>query len=125
MDRDMIGVHTPSGSVISPTLISPERYKWLHAAYSQRARPEAVNHDLLKHLARYRPRAKSLNPKGRKLKLVNHWATMPTLQQELERTFLAGKELFGSPLNCTMSGGISYCSAFPEDEIFGAITDSF
>ena len=24
-----------------------------------------------------------------------------------------------------MSGGISYCSAFPEDEIFGAITDSF
>ena len=24
-----------------------------------------------------------------------------------------------------MSGGISYCSAFQEDEIFGAITDSF
>ena len=24
-----------------------------------------------------------------------------------------------------MSGGISYCSAFPEDEIFGATTDSF
>ena len=24
-----------------------------------------------------------------------------------------------------MSGGISYCSAFPEVEIFGAITDSF
>jgi hypothetical protein len=24
-----------------------------------------------------------------------------------------------------MSDGISYCSAFPEDEIFGAITDSF
>ena len=24
-----------------------------------------------------------------------------------------------------MSGGISYCSAFPEDDMFGAITDSF
>ncbi len=24
-----------------------------------------------------------------------------------------------------MSGGISYCFAFPEDEIFGATTDSF
>jgi hypothetical protein len=24
-----------------------------------------------------------------------------------------------------MSDGISYCSAFPEDEIFGVITDSF
>ena len=43
----------------------------------------------------------------------------------LERTFLSDTELFGSPLNCSMSGGISYCSAFPEDEIFGAITDSF
>ncbi len=43
----------------------------------------------------------------------------------LERTFLTSTELFGSPLNCSMSGGISYCSAFPEHEIFGAITDSF
>ena len=50
---------------------------------------------------------------------------MPTLQHALERTFLADKELFESPLNCSMSGGISYCSAFPEDDIFGAITDSF
>jgi hypothetical protein len=49
---------------------------------------------------------------------------MPTLQQALERTVLADKEVFGSPLNCFMSSGISYCSAFPEDEIFGSITDS-
>jgi hypothetical protein len=34
-------------------------------------------------------------------------------------------ELFGSPLNCSMSSGISYYSAFPEDEFFGATTDSF
>jgi len=50
---------------------------------------------------------------------------MPTLQKALERTFLSDKELFGSPLNCSMSGGISYCYAFPEDEIFGGTTDSF
>ena len=62
LGRDMIGVHTPFGSIISPTLLSPEQYKWLHAAHSQRARPEVFNHDLLKLLARYHPRAKSLNP---------------------------------------------------------------
>ena len=50
---------------------------------------------------------------------------MSTLQHALERTFLSYRELFGRPLNCYMSGGISYCSAFPEDEIFGATTDSF
>jgi hypothetical protein len=121
----MIGVHTPSGSIISPTLISPERYKCLHAAHSQRAQPKAFTQDLLKLLARYHPRDKSLNPQGRKLKLVNHWATMPTLLKALKRTFLSDRELFGIPLNCSMSGGISNCSAFPEDEIFGAATDSF
>ncbi len=47
----MIGVHTPTGSIISPTLISPERYNWLYAAHSQRAHPEAFTHDLLKILA--------------------------------------------------------------------------
>ena len=125
MGRDMTGVHTPSGTLISPTLISPERYKWLHRAHSQRARPEAFTQELLKLLAQYHPRAKSLNPRGHKLKLANHWATMPTLQHALERTFLSDKEVFGSPLYCSMSGGISYCSAFPEDEIFGAITYSF
>ena len=55
MDRDMIGVHTPLGTVISPTLISSERYKWIHMAHSQRARLEAFTHDLLELLARYHP----------------------------------------------------------------------
>ncbi len=50
---------------------------------------------------------------------------MPTLQLALERTFLFDREMFRSPLKCSMSGGISYCSAFPEDKIFGAPTDSF
>ena len=70
--RDMIGVHTPSVTIISPTLISPERYKWLHAANSQRAQLEAFTQDLLKLLARYHMRAKSLNPHGGKLRFANH-----------------------------------------------------
>jgi len=78
-----------------------------------------------KFLARYDPRARSLNPLGRKFKLANHWATPPTLQQALERTFITKTEIFGSPHNCSMSSSISYCSVFPEDETFGAITDSF
>jgi hypothetical protein len=66
-----------------------------------------------------------MSPQGHKLKLANHWATMPTLQRVLERAFLSEKELFASPLNCSMSGVISYCSAYLEDDIFGSITDSF
>ena len=66
-----------------------------------------------------------MNPQGRKLKLANHWATPPTLQQALERTFLTTTELFGSPLSCSNTRGISYCSAFPAEEAVGAITDAF
>ena len=50
---------------------------------------------------------------------------MRTLQLALERTFLSDRDLFASPLKCSMSGGISYCYAFPEDEIFGASTDAY
>ena len=35
------------------------------------------------------------------------------------------KELFGSPLNNSMPNGITYCSAFSEDLVFGAIIKSF
>jgi hypothetical protein len=66
-----------------------------------------------------------VNPQGRKLKLANHRATPPTLQRALKRTFLTTTELFGSPLNCSMIGGISYGTAFPADEAFVAITDAF
>ena len=50
---------------------------------------------------------------------------MSLLQQALECTFLTKTELFGSPLKCSMTSGITYCSAFPEVEISGAISDSF
>jgi hypothetical protein len=91
----------------------------------QRAQQETFTQKLLKLLARYHPRAKSLNSQGRKLKLATHCATPPTLQHALERTFLSDTELFGGPLNYSMSGGISHRSAFPEDEVFGAIACSF
>ena len=123
--RDMIGLHTPSGRVISPTLISPERYKWLHAAHSQKGTTGDFTQDLLQLLARYNPRAKSLNPQGRKLKLANHWAIPPSLRVAMEKTFLTTTELFGSPLNCSMTEGITYCSAFKGDANFGAIINSF
>jgi hypothetical protein len=94
-------------------------------AHSQRARTEAFTQNLLKLLARYHPRAKSLNPQGRTLELANQWAAPPTLEHDVERTFLTNSKLFGSTLNCFMSGVISYCSAYPEDYIFGTITESF
>ncbi len=43
----------------------------------------------------------------------------------MESTFRTTTELFGSPLNCSMSEGITYCSAFPEDAEFGAVINSF
>jgi len=43
----------------------------------------------------------------------------------MEQTFLTTTELFGSPLNCLMTEGMRYCSAFQSDVNFGAILDSF
>ncbi len=63
-------------------------------------------------VSRYHTKAKILNPKGRKLKLAKHWAILPRLCQAIESTFLIITELLGSPLNYSMSCGITYCSAF-------------
>ncbi len=76
-------------------------------------------------MSRYHPRAKSLNPKGRSLKLANHWAIPRLLSHAIESTFLTTAEFFGSPLIYSMSDGITYCSAFPEDTVFGAILNFF
>ncbi len=76
-------------------------------------------------MSRYHLEAKTLNPQGRALKLAIHWAISPRLRKAIESTFLTTTELFGSPLKCSMSYGVTYCSAFPEDAIFGAIINSF
>jgi hypothetical protein len=59
-------------------------------------------------MSRYHPRAKSLNPQGRSLKLANHWAIPILHRKAMETTFLTTPELFGSTLNCFMSGNITY-----------------
>ena len=64
-------------------------------------------------MSRYHPKAKTINPQGRSLKLTNLWAIPPRLRQAIESTFLTAPELFGSPFNCSMSDGITYYSAFP------------
>ncbi len=58
-------------------------------------------------MSRYHPKAKPLNPLGRSLKLANHWAIPPGLRHAIESTFLTTTELFGSPLNYSMSDGIT------------------
>ena len=121
----MIGVHIHVGAAISPTLLSPERYTRLHATHSRLHNATDFTQDLLRLMSFYHPRAKTLNPQGRSLKLANHWVVPAPLQQAIKPMFLSTSELFGSPLNCSMLDGITYCSAFPEDTIFGAITDSF
>jgi len=82
-------------------------------------------HDLLELMSRYHPKAKTLEPQGRTLKLANHWAIPHRLCQAIETTFLKTTKLFGKTLNCSMSDGIAYCSAFPEDAVFGASINSF
>jgi hypothetical protein len=52
-------------------------------------------------------------------------AIPPTLRIALEQTFHTTTELFGSPLNCPMTEGMTYCSTFPDDTNFGANIYSF
>ena len=70
----MIGIHNHIGAAISPTLLSPERYKWLHETHSRLHNNTDFTHDLMRHMSRHHPRAKSLNPQCRLLKLANHSA---------------------------------------------------
>jgi hypothetical protein len=76
----MIGIHNPSGAATSPTLISPQRYAWLHAAHAHLNKGINFLHDLRSIMLRYHPRAATLNPQGRKYKTANQWATPPALQ---------------------------------------------
>jgi len=43
----------------------------------------------------------------------------------IQQTFLSSNKLYASPLNCSMMEGISYCTPFPEDYVFGAIHNSY
>ena len=71
LGTDMIGVHYPSGAATSPTLISPQRYGWLHAAHSRLNQDTDFLQDLQSLMLRYHPRASTVNPQGRKYKPAN------------------------------------------------------
>ncbi len=77
--KNMIGVHNHTGAAIPPTLLSPERYKWLYEAHTRLDNRTDFTQDLLGLMSRYPPRAKTINPQSRTLKLVNHWAIPPNL----------------------------------------------
>ena len=71
------------------------------------------------------PRAKSLNPRDRTLLIVDHGAIPSPPRQAIESTFLTTTELSNNPFDCSMTGKITYCSTFPEDNGFGVILNSF
>ena len=68
----MIGSHNHNGAAISPMILSPERYKWLHDTHSRLHNHTDFNHDLLRLMSRYHPKLKTFNPQGRSLKLTNY-----------------------------------------------------
>jgi len=87
LETDMIGVHNSNGAATSPTLISPQRYAWLHAAHTRLNQGTDFLKDLQSLMLRYHPRAGTINPQGRKYKPASQWATPPTLQRAIQLTF--------------------------------------
>ena len=90
-----------------PTLISPQRYAWLHATHSRLNLGTEFLQDLQSLMLRYHPQAETLNPQGRKYKPANQWATPPTLQRAIQLAFHSRAEIFASPLNCSMEPDIT------------------
>jgi len=109
----MIGLHTQSGAAISPTLIFPERYAWLHIIHHRLAPTSDFIQDLGRLMTIYHPQTKLLNPPSMRINAANQYATPPNLQTLIQRAFLTSNELLFSPLNCSMEGNIAYCTAFP------------
>ena len=92
----MIGVHNTTGAATSPTLISPQRYAWLHAAHSRQNQGTDFLQDFQSPMLKYHPRAGTVHPQGRKYKPANQWATPPELQRAIELTFRSKSEIFAS-----------------------------
>ena len=47
------------------------------------------------------------------------------MHKAIQQTFLSISELFTNPLNCSMVEGITYCTSFSENYVFGAIHNSY
>ena len=97
-----ISLHSPDGRLLSPKLLTPERYTWLYNQF--RTHSNTPDEQFLPSLAsllhRYHPRSETLNPQGRKLNLCNHWALPTPLMTAIHDTFTSSTELYASPLNC-------------------------
>ena len=98
----MIGVHNSNGVAISPTFISLQRYKWLYAAHVRLNHGTDFFQDLKSLMLRYQPRTETINPQGKRYKIANQWATLPTLQLAIQLTFQTRAEIFANPLNCSI-----------------------
>ena len=122
----LVGAHFPSGATASPTLISRERFDWLHRQHAIHTDQRDFLTDFVSLMARYHPRSKALNPQGRSFCTSNQWALPYALHRAIHSCFRTTCELFASPLNCSMLVDMdTYASAFPEDTQFGALHDAF
>ena len=121
----MITLHYPDGRIVSPTLLSPARYTWLHRQFCIHSTkpPEQFLPAPTSLLERYHPRAATINPQGRTLNLRNHWAIPSPLMAAIRSSLGTTTELYASPINCDILRPTTYFSAFEEDQDFGAIHD--
>jgi hypothetical protein len=113
-------VHLPSGATASPTLLSPERYKWLYTQHTKHSTTTNFTQELTKLLQRYHPVTTRLTPQGTTFKIANQRAPPRCLTAAIHATFDTSCELFASPLNSSMNPNVSYCAAHQEDATFGA-----
>ena len=113
------------GRAVGPRDLSEQRFIFLELQYHMHAKPDEQPFlDCLEALLlRYHPKSKRTNPQGNALKLSNHWAVPADIMDILRRNCGITTELFASPLNCSLAPGLTYCSAFPEDVVFGATHD--
>ena len=125
LNAHMIGVHYPSGAAVSPTLLSTERYTWLHSQHCKHTSSNNFVADITRLMQRYHPRTKLLNPQSIVSKIANQWAITHNLASAIHACFKTTFEICSCPLNSSMNPNVEYCTAFPEDANFGAHFDSF
>ena len=121
----LISCHAASGSIISPILLTPDRYNWLFRQHFLNAPDRPFMDDLCALLSRYHPKSKHAICGSRKYNPSNQWCLPPPLRRALSNCFSSTTELFASPLNCHMQENVTYCSAFPQDTQFGAAYNAF
>ena len=124
-DTHRIKIHLPSRVVASPSLISSERYDWLHNQHHAHNPSTDSTSDLTKLMQRYHPRTNRRNPQDNISKTTNQWALLPSLTSAIHACFDTICEIFANRLHKCMNPDVDYCNTFQEDAIFGAHFDAF